>query len=111
MLVLLEDVAKIVRPRRITVTGNPSGVQERTVPLADDHPFATAIMVISDLSSLFTGHVDSSAVVRQSSHIEMKLTFYAARILSTPSSCLHALADEFLLLSKSMGKEGLASGD
>lgn len=100
---LLEDVAKIVRPRRITVTGHLSGELERTVALAADHPFATIIMVISDISSLFSNGVNSSAIA--SRRIVMKLTFYAAHVLATPSSQLHALADEVLLLSKSMGKE------
>lgn len=105
MLVLLEDVAKLVRPRRITVTEYSSGEQEETGVLATDHPFATTIMVISDMSSLFGTYMDSSAVASRRSHIVMKLTFYAAHILSTPSSHLHALADETNLLSKSMAKE------
>lgn len=105
MLVLLEDVAKLVRPRRITVTGHSSGEQEKTVALATDHPFATTIMVISDMSSLFSTYVDSSAVASRRSHIVMKLTFHAAHILSAPSSRLHGLADEIKLFSKSMAKE------
>ncbi|KAF8551352.1 hypothetical protein OG21DRAFT_291769 [Imleria badia] len=105
MLVLLQDVANFVRPRRITVTGHSSGEREGTMALAADHPFATAIMVISDISSLFSSYVDSSAVVGRRSHIEMKLTFYAAHILSTPPSRLHVLADEVLLLSRGMGKD------
>lgn len=105
MLVLLEDVAKLVRPRRITVAENSSEEQEKTVAVATDHPFATTIMVTSDMSSLFGDYVDSSAVAGRRSHIAMKLTFYAAHILSTPSSRLHALADEINFFSKSMAKE------
>lgn len=73
--------------------------------LAADHPFAATIMAISDMSSLFSNYVDSSDVMCRRSHIVMKLTFYAAHILSAPSSHLHALADEVLLLSKGIGKE------
>ena len=94
-----------MRPRRITLAGHSSGEQELTAVLAADHPFATTIMVISDISSLFSNHVNSAAVVRRGSPTEMKLTFYAAHILSTPSSRLHALADEVVHFSKGMGKE------
>ena len=105
MVGLLEDVAKLMRPRRITVTGHSTGERERTVALLADHPFATTIIAISDISSLFSNYVGSSAAMRRGSPVVMKLTFYAAHILSAPSSHLYALADEALLLSKSMGKE------
>ncbi|KAF8141819.1 hypothetical protein EV363DRAFT_1467996 [Boletus edulis] len=105
MLVLLEDVVKLVRPRRITVAEHSSGEREPTMTLAADHPLVTSIMVISDISSLFSNHVDSPAfAVRRNDYIVMKLTFYAAHILSTPSSRLHSLADEASLVSESIGK-------
>lgn len=105
MLVLLEDVATFVRPRRVTVTGHLSGEQEKTVASVTDHPSATTIMVISDTSALFGHRVDSSSVTTRRSHTVMKLTFYAAHILSTASSHLHALADEINIFSKSMAEE------
>ena len=108
MLVLLKDVANLVRPRRITVTGYSSEEGESTMTSAADHPFAMTIMAISDISSLFSNCVDSSAVVARQSHIEMKLAFYAAHVLSTPPSRLHALADE-VLLSRSMGDLALVT--
>lgn len=103
MSVLLEDVAKLVRPRRIITTESfPSGEKEKPGTFGADHPFSTTIMVLSDMSSLFS---DSSIVACRRSPIVMKLTFYAAHILSTPSSHLHALADEIHVFSKSMGGE------
>ncbi|KAG6374853.1 hypothetical protein JVT61DRAFT_4238 [Boletus reticuloceps] len=105
MFVLLEDVVKLVRPRRITVAEHSSGEREPTMTSAADHPLVTSIMVMSDIISLFSNHVDSSAfAVRRSDHIVMKLTFYAAHVLSTPSSRLHALADEASLVLESIGK-------
>jgi len=100
IVVLLEDVAKLVRPRRIV-----EAAHENAGTLTANHPFSMMIMAISDVSSLFSACPDSSVVVRPSSHVVMKLTFYCAHILSTPSSRLHALADEVCLFSESLGRE------
>lgn len=103
MLVLLEDVAKLVRPRRIVAAAPEEN--EKAGTLTANHPLSMMIMVISDVSSLFSAYPDSSVVARRSSHIVMKLTFYAAHILSTPSSRFHALSDEVHLFLERMGTE------
>ncbi|KAF9246575.1 hypothetical protein BU15DRAFT_85322 [Melanogaster broomeanus] len=104
MLVLMEDVEKLVRPRRVTIAEHSLRRGERVPTLTADHPTATTIMAVSDVASLFKLPTESSTV-SQRSHVVMKLTFYAAHLLSTPSFVLHALADEVYLLSESMESE------
>lgn len=100
MCILLEDVANIVRPRRITISEPASEEPDQSISLGENHPSATAIRVMSDMSALF------NTTAGRRSRIVMKLTFYAAHILSTPLSHLHAVADQVNLLSKRIGKEG-----
>ncbi|KAF9232594.1 hypothetical protein BU15DRAFT_54862, partial [Melanogaster broomeanus] len=101
MLVLMEDVEKLVRPRRVT-KGREGADSDGRSPQCDNK--LSTIMAISDVASLFKLPTESSAV-SQRSHVVMKLTFYAAHLLSTPSFVLHALADDVYLLSESMESE------
>jgi len=100
MCILLEDVAKILRPRRITISEPSSEEADVSTSLGENHPSATTIRMMSDMSALF------GPTAGRRSHIVMKLTFYAAHILSTPLSHLHVVADQVNLLSKRIGKEG-----
>ncbi|KAG9312819.1 hypothetical protein JVU11DRAFT_6236 [Chiua virens] len=103
MVLLLEDIAKLIRPQKVIVTSHSFGKRESAVTA--DHPSSTTVLVISDMSSLFSISIDSLAVGVRRNDVVMKLTFYAAHILSTPSSHLHALADEIHKLSMTLGKE------
>ncbi|KIJ59233.1 hypothetical protein HYDPIDRAFT_101098 [Hydnomerulius pinastri MD-312] len=102
-LVLLEDIAKLVRPRIATIAEpSASGGQILTA----DHPSAAAILALSDCTSLFKlPAMDSSRVPPRQNNVTMKLTFYAAHLLSTPLFLLRAIADEVCLYSKTVEKE------
>ncbi|KAF9218628.1 hypothetical protein BS17DRAFT_741906 [Gyrodon lividus] len=105
MLVLLEDVIKLLRPWRVTIAGPCLASDERIPALTENHPSATTIMAISDMASLFHLAMESSTISSQHSYVVMKLTFYAAHLLSTPSSILHDLTEEAYLHLKSVEKE------
>ncbi|KIJ20693.1 hypothetical protein PAXINDRAFT_178385 [Paxillus involutus ATCC 200175] len=105
MAVLLGDVAKLLRPWRVTLAEHWLETGEGMSALKADHPSSTTILAVSDIVSLFNLTMESSAVSPQHSHVAMKLTFYAAHLLSTPSFLLHALADEVYLHAKLVEKE------
>jgi hypothetical protein len=54
-----------------------------------DHRSVTLLAALSDLSGLF-----APRSIGVPSHIQMKLIFYAAQVLSTPGPLLRALANE-----------------
>lgn len=78
---LLRDTVHFLRPRSVVALN-----ELNLIPVGFDwssHPFYTAILVLSDLSELFTAK-----------HVVHKLVFYAAHILSTPSDLLEDWADQ-----------------
>lgn len=82
MSVLLHDLFIIARPRLVvTASSNNSSLGE--------HQSDTLLAALSDLSGLF-----ASRSIGVPSHIQMKLRFYAAQVLSTPQLVLRALANE-----------------
>ncbi|KIK78404.1 hypothetical protein PAXRUDRAFT_164131 [Paxillus rubicundulus Ve08.2h10] len=105
MVVLLEDVAKLLRPWRVALAEHRLETGQGMSALNADHPSTTTILAVSDIVSLFNLTTESSAVSPQHSHVAMKLTFYAAHLLSTPPLLLHALADEVYLHAKRVEKE------
>ncbi|KAG1907572.1 uncharacterized protein F5891DRAFT_996136 [Suillus fuscotomentosus] len=79
---LLLDSSIIARPRLVVATSSDNS-------LLSDHWSVTLLAALSDLSGLF-----APRSVGVPSHIQMKLKFYAAQVLSTPQPVLHALANE-----------------
>ncbi|KAG2056745.1 hypothetical protein BDR06DRAFT_952379 [Suillus hirtellus] len=79
---LLLDSSIIARPRLVVATSSDNS-------LLSDHWSVTLLAALSDLSGLF-----APRSVGVPSHIQMKLRFYAAQVLSTPQPVLRALADE-----------------
>jgi hypothetical protein len=94
---LMCDAAKLLRPSTvvaISTTGNPDSFME--------HPSANALLVLSDTSTLFQSQPAKSSAPNP---ITAKLAFYAARIVSTPSYVLIALADEAVARAKLVERE------
>ncbi|KAG1728095.1 hypothetical protein EDB19DRAFT_169255 [Suillus lakei] len=80
--VLLHDLFIIVRPRIVVAASSDNSS-------LNNHPSVTLLAALSDLSSLF-----APRSIGVPSHIQMKLRFYAAQVLSTPQLVLRALANE-----------------
>lgn len=79
---LLLDSSIIARPRLVVATSSDNS-------LLSDHRSVTLLAALSDLSGLF-----APRSVGVPSHIQMKLKFYAAQVLSTSQPVLRALANE-----------------
>lgn len=80
--VLLHDSSIIARPRLMVAASSDDNS-------LTDHRSVTLLAALSDLSGLFTPRS-----IGVPSHIQMKLIFYAAQVLSTPQPVLRALANE-----------------
>lgn len=80
--VLLRDLSIIARPRLVVTASSDNSS-------LSDHPSVTLLAALSDLSCLF-----APRSIGVPSHIQMKLGFYAAQVLSTPQLVLRALANE-----------------
>ncbi|CAL1715449.1 unnamed protein product [Somion occarium] len=99
--ILLNDASKLLRPSPVTVLPNDT---TSSSPY-ESHTNANALRALSDLSSFFSstkGDKPRPANV----HITHKLTFYAARIISTPTNVLGMLADEVMLKAEAVKREG-----
>jgi hypothetical protein len=62
------------------------------------HPSLWSLLVLSDLFKLFESRQRRSA--EGQNHVTMKISFYAAHIMSTPSSILGSVSDEIVAHSK-----------
>lgn len=72
-------------------------------PSADPHNNASS--ALNDITTLFqTAHTHGG---HKESHVSHKLTFYAARVLATPSHVLHVLARELLDRADVVEREGI----
>ncbi|KAI0076593.1 hypothetical protein K474DRAFT_1684749 [Panus rudis PR-1116 ss-1] len=99
MSILLTDVVKLLRPSAITVVTQEDQSHDSPSPY-ECHPSSRTLLALSDLSSLFTSPTDGSP-----NHITHKLTFYAARVLSTPAFVLNTVSDEVKLRAKRVERE------
>lgn len=79
---LLHDLSIIARPRLVVA----ASFDDNSL---SNHRSVTLLAALSDLSGLFAPHS-----IGVPSHIQMKLKFYAAQVLSTPQLVLRALANE-----------------
>jgi hypothetical protein len=72
-----------------------------------------AILVLSDLSKVFElagpRKTASGKTELRLKHVTLKLSFYAAQVLSTPSRNLRRVADEVMARSKIMEGEAVPS--
>lgn len=80
--VLLHDLSIIARPRLVAAASSDDNS-------LNDHRSVTLLAALSDLSGVFPPRS-----IGVPSHIQMKLIFYAAQVLSTPQPVLRALANE-----------------
>ena len=93
---LLHDLSIIVRPRKVVaVHASPDNGS------LNGHPSVTLLAALSDLSDLF-----SPRSIGVSGHIQMKLRYYAAQVLSTPQHVLSALAEELQAQAEMLRAEG-----
>lgn len=82
MSVLLHDLSSIARPKLMVAASSDNNS-------LTDHRSVTLLAALSDLSGLF-----APRSIGVPSHIQMKLVFYAAQVLSTPQPILRALSNE-----------------
>jgi hypothetical protein len=64
----------------------------------DSHPSLSSLLMLSDIFKLFESRQRRSA--ERQNHVTMKISFYAAHVMSTPSSILRSVSDEIIARSK-----------
>ncbi|KAG2092548.1 hypothetical protein BD769DRAFT_1631854 [Suillus cothurnatus] len=80
--VLLHDLSIIARPRLVVAASSDKSS-------LSNHPSVTLLAALSDLSCLF-----APRSIGVPSHVQMKLRFYAAQVLSTPQLVFGTLSNE-----------------
>ncbi|KAH7922320.1 hypothetical protein BV22DRAFT_1106691 [Leucogyrophana mollusca] len=99
---LLRDVATILDPRRVTLV---TSHKEHSVPSEIRADFAPGL-ALSDMARLFEpAQARANASAPRHHHVAMKLTFYAAHLLSVPPTLMRALADEVRARSEFVEQE------
>ena len=93
--VLLHDTSVIVTPRKVVAVQGSSDNSSLS-----DHTSITLLAALSDLSSLF-----APRTIGVSSHVQMKLRYFAAQVLSTPQHVLRALAEELQAQAQALRAE------
>ncbi|KZP30636.1 hypothetical protein FIBSPDRAFT_814946 [Athelia psychrophila] len=113
MSTLLHDAARLLRPRPVTILdqSTTSPVVEIGGAIAESHPCVSAILVLSDLAKLFErpSKGKGDAAGQRPNHVTLKLSFYSAQIISTPTVILMGLSEEVSLRSKAIEREALLS--
>lgn len=104
---LLRDTAYLIRPLPVT-TLSIDQLHSPDIDIAS-HPHLNSVLVLSDLTKLFTASQSDKKITSKPNHITHKLLFYAAHILSTPSPILRRLVEE--LLEWSSTHQQTVSGD
>lgn len=105
---LMRDASQLLRPSIVMpLSSHPPPEDTATPPPLDDHPCSQALFALSDISSLFSEPASSKPGPNPSS---AKLAFYAARIASTPTYILKALADEASVRASLVEREGEVDG-
>lgn len=90
---LLQDAAHLLKP--LWVTQLSSQPTRREVDYSS-HPHSTPLLVLSDLSRLFSSPLRKaeSSSTAGSNHVTRKILFYLAYILSTPTTVLQHISRE-----------------
>ncbi|EPT01274.1 hypothetical protein FOMPIDRAFT_1029983 [Fomitopsis schrenkii] len=115
--ILLRDAAVLLRPSTVvelTSTAPAEASSDSPFTPVDDlssHPSALALLVLSDLSALFSADLRSASPLgidakTKPNHVTHKLAFYAAYILGVPPVLLRALTVEISERSESIAREG-----
>ncbi|KIM90558.1 hypothetical protein PILCRDRAFT_812311 [Piloderma croceum F 1598] len=114
IFVLLCDTAQLLRPRVVTdVSPSTSGAEDAkasddpTRSTLDSHPSLSSLLVLSDLFKLFESRQRRSA--ERQNHVTMKISFYAAHIMSTPSSILGHVSEKIVARSKILEGRALST--
>lgn len=111
--VLLYDAARLLRPVPVTVLPSHSS-STGAFSSFESHPNTTTLLALSDLSEFFSTPLPANAHSSKSinsksrqtnTHITHKVTFYAARVISTPTQVLTNLADELMLRAEVVRRE------
>ncbi|KAF8717518.1 hypothetical protein AX14_012166 [Amanita brunnescens Koide BX004] len=105
LFAILQDSVSLLRP--LSVAYAPSQKQDLQID-PRFHLHCRPILVLSDLSALFSGHDQvpgSSSRSPGSNHITQKLLFYAAHILSTPSQVLQFAASQMAIKARDLQEE------
>lgn len=92
--VLLHDLSIMARPKLVVAASSDNN------STLSDHCSVTLLAALSDLSRLF-----APRSIGVPSHIQMKLRFYAAQVLSTSQLVLRALANELQDYSRALKAE------
>lgn len=99
--VLLHDTSVIVNPRKVVAVQGSSDNSSLS-----DHPSITLLAALSDLSGLF-----APRTIGVSSHVQMKLRYFAAQVLSTPQHILRTLAEELQAQARALRAEAGANDE
>lgn len=98
---LMQDAATLLRPLPVVPIASSTRIEKKHEYA--DHPNANAFHALSDISLLFHKAPSRTHPV---SPVVAKIQFYAARVMSTPTYTLKALADEIAVRAKLVEREG-----
>jgi hypothetical protein len=94
---LLRDAGLLLTPLFVTELTASPGPTTNSETMLRSHPHSISILALSDLYDMFSVDDDKKGTGhRKGSHITHKLIFYAAQILSTPSTVLRTLVQEMI---------------
>ena len=116
LAVLLRDASKLIRPPLVTaipdtIIDHPQ--EERSDRGNTDnrqnnrHISDNVLPALNDLTTLFKSWDTHTP---KETHVSHKLTFYAARLMSTPSAVLHLLANELAARAELVERQGVDTG-
>jgi hypothetical protein len=94
---LLRDAGLLLTPLFVTELTTYPGPMTNSEATVRSHPHSISILALSDLYDMFSVDDDKKGTGhRKGNHITHKLLFYAAHILSTPSTFLLTLVKEII---------------
>lgn len=104
---LMRDAARLLRPA--AVVSLSTAPPDTSASEIDQHPSISALLALSDLSSLFQSQQANRNSSKRSppDPCTAKLTFYAARIIHTPTYIMNALCNEAMARASLVEREGL----
>lgn len=112
--VLLQDTSKLLRPSPVSILPETEYNSEDSSSSNARSPYAShanfnLILALSDLSALFQSPSIPSVMKSRGkeNRITHKLSFYAAKVIGTPSVVLGVVSEEVMMRMKSIEREEL----
>lgn len=102
---LMRDAARLLRPAAVVPLSTASS--DSVASELEQHPSVDALRALSDLSSIFQRQRPNREKRSPPDPCIAKLTFYAVRIIHTPSYIMTALCNEAMARASLVEREGM----